>query len=133
MSAGAILTVLSNIPWTQVIDNAPKVAEAAGKLWDSVAKRNDESAEKLAVSAKKRPASDVEVLQGQVAALGEGLKALQEEMRISSQLIKDLADQNTALVQRIEFNRLKLMRVAAATGAGIVLMMSFCAFLFITR
>ncbi len=36
MSTGAILTVLSNIPWGQVVENAPKVAEGAAKLWNSV-------------------------------------------------------------------------------------------------
>ena len=36
MSTGAIITVLANIPWGQVIDNAPKVADGAARLWGAV-------------------------------------------------------------------------------------------------
>src|SRR5688572_25169224 len=100
MSAGVILTVLSNIPWAQVVENAPKVADAAGRLWDSVTRRNAETTERLEAESQ-RPASDTELLKRRVDSLEEALKTLQDEMQASSQLIKELAEQNTLLVQRI--------------------------------
>ena len=36
MSTGVILTVLSNIPWGQLVENAPKLADGAAKLWSTV-------------------------------------------------------------------------------------------------
>lgn len=32
------LTVLQNVPWSEVIGNAPKVAEGAKKLWGAMRK-----------------------------------------------------------------------------------------------
>ena len=34
------LTILQSVPWTEVIKNAPKVAEGARKLWSAVAKKH---------------------------------------------------------------------------------------------
>ena len=130
MSAGVILTVLSNIPWAQVVENAPKVAEAAGKLWSSVTRRNAETTDKLAAESQ-RPASEAELLKRRVDRLEEALKTLQEEMRTSSQLIKELAEQNTVLVQRIELNRLKLVRLTTATGIGFAVLFSLFLFVFL--
>lgn len=130
MSAGAILTVLSNIPWAQVVENAPKVAEAAGKLWSSVTRRDAETTEKLAAESQ-RPASDAELLKRRMDRLEEALKTLQEEMRASSQLIKELAEQNTVLVQRIELNRLKLVRLTTATGIGFAVLFSLFLLVFL--
>ncbi len=51
-----------------------------------------------------------------MAALESATLALQEQMRASSELIKALADQNTQLVQRVEMNRVRLMRVSVVVG-----------------
>jgi len=130
MSAGVILTVLSNIPWAQVVENAPKVAEAAGKLWNRATKRDAETTEKLAAQSR-RPASEAEFLKRRVDSLEEALKTLQDEMQASSQLIKELAEQNTLLVQRIELNRLKLIRLMTATVIGFAVLFALLLFLFV--
>ena len=121
MSTGAILTVLSNIPWGQVVENAPKVAEGAAKLWNSVTNfRKPASPNQINDSASKKPPSETEVLRLQMQALEETVRSLQEQMQASSELIKALADQNTQLVNRIELNRVRLQRtsiVAASLGA----------------
>jgi hypothetical protein len=130
MSAGVILTVLSNIPWAQVVENAPKVAEAAGRLWDTVTRRNAETTEKLEAESQ-RPASEAELLKRRVDSLEEALKTLQDEMQASSQLIKQLAEQNTVLVQRIELNRLKLMRLTITTAIGFAVLFALLLFLFV--
>ena len=121
MSTGAILTVLSNIPWGQVVENAPKVAEGAAKLWTSVTGfRKPASTSTLSDSAPSKPPSEAEVLRSQLQGLEETVRSLQEQMQASSELIKALADQNTQLVARIELNRTRLQRatlVAALLGA----------------
>ena len=130
MSAGVIFTVLSNIPWAQVVENAPKVAEAAGKLWSRATRRDAETIEKLAAKSR-RPASEAELLRQRVDCLEEALKTLQDEMRASSQLIKELAEQNTVLVQRIELNRLNLVRLTAATVIGFGALVALVLFFFV--
>jgi hypothetical protein len=121
MSTGAILTVLSNIPWGQVMENAPKVADGAAKLWGKVtgSQKSAASAQGLGGSASTNAPTETEALRSQLMALETSMKDLEEQMRASSELIKALADQNTQLVQRIELNRVRLRRlswVAAASG-----------------
>jgi hypothetical protein len=44
------LTVLKSVPWSEVISNAPKVADAAKKLWNAVAKKSVSSAPSAAAA-----------------------------------------------------------------------------------
>lgn len=112
------LTVLQNVPWAEVIRNAPKVAEGAKKLWSSV--------------SKAPPAADPDApLQAQVAALEVSVETLKAQLAESSQLVAALAEQNARLVERIEANRRKLVWLAAATAvfgaaaiAGLVLVLA---------
>jgi hypothetical protein len=125
MSTGAILTVLSNIPWGQVVENAPKVADGAAKLWGKVtgSQKSAGSAQGLDGSASTGAPSETEALRSQLLALEASMKHLEEQMRASSELIKALADQNTQLVQRIELNRVRLWRLSwMAAGSGLVLL-----------
>jgi hypothetical protein len=85
------LTILQNVPWTDVIRNAPKVADGAKKLWNAV--------------GKKSPAADP--LQAVVADL-------HAQMLASSELIKALADQNAELIKRIEVNEARVVWLARA-------------------
>ena len=125
MSTGAIITVLANIPWGQVIDNAPKVADGAARLWGAVTG----SRKPAAPEAGAQPLSETDRLKAEVAALESATLALQEQMRASSELIKALADQNTQLVQRAELQRVRLVRLALAAGASTVLMLSAIVYL----
>lgn len=125
MSTGAIITVLANIPWGQVIDNAPKVADGAARLWGAVTgSRKPPPPEPGA-----QPLSETERLEARVAALESATLALQEQMRASSELIKALADQNTQLVQRVEIHRVRLMRVSVAAGVGGLMLAGAVAYL----
>ena len=135
MAAGTILTVLSNIPWGTVVENAPKVADGAAKLWSTVTRWNKSDAaqnDKIAATSDKLP-SETELLASRMHTVEESIRHLNEQMQASSALIKDLAEQNTLLIQRIELNRLRLVRVmAGAASTGIVLLgMNF--YLFFTR
>lgn len=125
MAAGTIITVLSNIPWGQVVDNAPKVADGAAKLWNAVLnrKKSRPGSDSDAGDETMAATSERDVLYQRLAALEENVRNLQEQMQASTELIKTLAEQNTILVQRIELNRQKLQRLALATGVtGAVLL-----------
>ena len=118
MAAGAFVNVLTAIPWKQVVENAPKVADAAIRLWDSVNGRNDKSPKQIE-SAHQPVVSETGLIKAEVSALAESLKTLETQMQASTLLIKDLAEQNTLLVQRVELSRVKHLRLVIAMGVAI--------------
>ncbi len=110
------LSVLKLVPWGDVIENAPKVAQGAKKLWNTVGKKPASSAPEA-----KRPTQTgqgalsgqdaVVALQAQVAELQAATAELHQQMLASSELIKSLAEQNTQLVQRVEVNRKRMLMI----------------------
>ena len=111
------LTVLKLVPWTDVIKNAPAVADGAKKLWKSVGK--NEVAETGGAPAP--PTSElstlpesqaIALLERQIGALEVTVDELHQQMRESSELIKALADQNTQLIKRVEVNRRRIWVLA---------------------
>ncbi|WP_017757223.1 hypothetical protein, partial [Pseudacidovorax intermedius] len=114
MAAGTLFTVLANIPWGQVVDNAPKVAEGAAKLWASVTRRR-QSAEQAAAADAAAPAAqpltEAGQLRQQVQRLEDAVRDIEAQMQASTELIKSLAEQNTQLIARIELNRVRLQRL----------------------
>lgn len=133
MAAGTIITVLSNIPWGQVVDNAPKVADGASKLWNAVVNRKKSRADSDSSDGGEATAasSEREVLLQRVATLEENVRSLQDQMQASTELIKTLAEQNTTLVQRIELNRQKLFRLAVAAGVTGALLLGLLTYLLV--
>jgi len=110
------LTVLSNIPWRDVITTAPKVADEAKKLWKSLNRNPSAKLHPETQSPVEKPvyAGDQQALESahrQIAMLEVDLAEIKAQMMESSILIKALADQNEQLVKHIEINRsrLKLM------------------------
>jgi hypothetical protein len=111
----AWLTLLQNVPWSEVISNAPKVAAGAKKLWQA--------------SVKKSPASGTAAptaLEARVIKLETAVAELHAQMLASSELIKALAEQNAQLVQRVETHRRRLrwltwaaVIIAAAAAAAL--------------
>ncbi len=121
MAAGTIITVLSNIPWGQVVDNAPKVADGAARLWNAVTrKKPDQSPVANAKPVVDAAQSGTEVLTQRLVAMEEHIHHLEEQMGASAELIKALAEQNTQLVRRIELNSVRLLRLATATAISAV-------------
>jgi outer membrane murein-binding lipoprotein Lpp len=93
------VTVLAAVPWTEVIKNAPKVAEGAKKLWSTVGnKEGKASPSRVATSQAAGPTARLAELEARV-------EELTQQMQASAELIKALAEQNAQLVQRIESNR----------------------------
>lgn len=106
-------TVLANIPWGQVVESAPKIAQGAGRLWETVRKRAEPTPQ--AETSAEAP-SELQLLQTQAHALAAQVQALEGEMRATAQLVKELAEQNAMLVGRMQAVQRQL-RWALALGA----------------
>ena len=112
------LVVLKSVPWSDVISNAPMLADGAKKLWHAVAGSQIQQDRPAADAA---PASSPEAqalarLEARVASLEAEVTDLHGQMLASSELIKGLAEQNTQLIRRIEANRVRTLWLAAATA-----------------
>lgn len=108
------LSVLKMVPWGDVIENAPKVASGAKKLWQSVGKKPSVAPpdNPLADAMGSEPPS-VAALQARVAGLQVAVADLHQQMLASSELIQSLADQNAQLIKRVEVNRVRLLWLGA--------------------
>ncbi len=115
------LTVLKMVPWTDVISNAPKVADGAKKLWGSVGKKPAAPVIAPIDAGVPAEAPSVIKLAARVAVLEEASRELHSQMLASSELITTLAEQNAQLIQRIERNRLQLMWLAGVSAVSAVL------------
>jgi len=113
------LVVLQSVPWTDVIKNAPKVAEGAKKLWNAVGKKTPRPEVQIDGSeeALSPELQSVSALQARVAVMEVATAELHNQMLASSELIKTLAEQNTQLIVRVEANRIRVVWLAAATAA----------------
>ncbi len=111
------LTILKSVPWTEVIKNAPKVAEGAKKLWNAVGKQRAASGspEAGAQPAASHEPHTLEALEARTAVLEKAVSDLHQQMLASSELIKELAEQNAQHLKRIEANRKRTLWLAAAT------------------
>ncbi|MDP1742014.1 hypothetical protein [Polaromonas sp.] len=113
------LAVLQMVPWSDVIKNAPKVADGAKKLWNAVGKKPPQ-ADPLMDAGNAVPLSPEDqaaaAMQARVLALESAVQDLHEQMLASSELIKDLAEQNTQLIRRAETHRVRLLALAGVTA-----------------
>ncbi len=121
------LTVLKMVPWGDVIENAPKVASGAKKLWQTVGKKPVMAAPAASVQEAMRSESPaVAALLSQVAELQVAVADLHQQMLDSSELIQSLAQQNTQLNKRVEVNRVRLLWLTALViGLALVLVSRF--------
>lgn len=111
-------TVLQSVPWTEVVNNAPKVVAGAKKLWNAVG-RKPSAGTPVAATAQaplSPEARAITALTAHVSELETAVKELHEQMLASSELIKALAEQNTQLILRIEAQRRRMAWLAAALG-----------------
>ncbi|MBN2401882.1 MAG: hypothetical protein JXN64_05740 [Spirochaetes bacterium] len=117
------ITVLQSVPWSEVIRNAPKVAATAKKLWNTVARKNtsEESPASGMHAASSSEFRAIAAIESRIGSLEEGVSELNNQMLASSEVIKALADQNTMLIQRIEINRVRMIWLAAATAAAVII------------
>jgi len=109
------LTVLKSVPWTEVISNAPKVAEGAKKLWNTVGRK------RAAREARAQEAQADLSPEARMLAAEATIAELQAQMLASSELINTLAEQNALLVARVEANRRRVAWLGLATGVALVI------------
>jgi uncharacterized coiled-coil protein SlyX len=125
MPAGWV-TVLQMVPWGEVIKNAPKVADGAVKLWNSVSKKKvyDETGSEVSDVILASDPEAVEKLEHRLLAAEQTISDLQTQVVQSAEVIKELASQNTQLVAQIEANRKAVtvlgVALALALVAGVV-------------
>jgi len=112
------LTVLQNVPWSEVVSNAPKVADGAKRLWNAVAKKpSPESVPADETEVAQSPETQIASMQPRLAALELAVADLQQEMLSTSEVIKALADQNAQLIHRIETIRKRVLWLSGALAA----------------
>ena len=129
------LTVLQSVPWSDVLKNAPKVADGARKLWGSVGKKAppDPAPEAAVPPAASPEARTIAVLESRISGIETAISDLHAQMLASSELIKALADQNAQLIQRIESNRVRWLWLAAAVACVGAVALTALAWLWIGR
>ncbi len=117
------LAILQTIPWSEVIRNAPKVAENAKKLWSTIGKSESagEADSTEVQTSEVREALSAAAIHARLAAVEATIADMHEQMLASSELIKSLAEQNTQLIARIELNRVRMVWLTAGVVvAGVV-------------
>jgi hypothetical protein len=107
------LAVLKSVPWSEVIHNAPVVAEGAKKLWGAVSRQQQQTASASPAPTSANPTAQLE---GRIGAVEAALADQHAQMLASSELIKALADQNAQLIGRIDAQRRLLVWLGAASG-----------------
>ena len=128
MAAGTLFSILANIPWGQVVDNAPVIAESAVKLWKAARrKKSAQSPEQDSEADAAQTGSGS--LNERLVAMEEHIRSLEEQMSTSAELIKALAEQNALLVRRFELNNTRLRRLAVVTAIGGVVLLGSIAYL----
>lgn len=115
--------VLKMVPWGEVIENAPKVAQGAKKLWDKVGKKPLAGPPPLPTGPAPTVTPTLAQLQAQVADLQAASADLHQQMQDCAELIQTLAEQNTQLVQRVEANR-KRLRWLTVLLAGLLVVLA---------
>lgn len=107
------LLVLQSVPWTEVIKNAPKVAEGAMNLWRSVGSKNSGKPDSMDQdSATPDEEMTLAQMQIRIEQAEFATAELHAQMLASSELIKALAEQNAELILRIEINTRRVIGLA---------------------
>ena len=106
------LSVLKAVPWAEVITNAPKVADGAKKLWNSVGKKTPPAAG--AAAASEPGVHTPTELEARFAAMEVATSDLHAQMLASSEVIKSLAEQNAQLIRGVEAIRIRARWLSGA-------------------
>jgi hypothetical protein len=129
------IAALKLIPWSDVISNAPMVADGARKLWSTVAKKPAQAQPESADSRSmvSTGAQAISALEARVAAMESALSDLHTQMLASSELIKALAEQNSQLIVRVETSRARLQWLAIIGLVSAVCAIGSLVLLFVGR
>lgn len=114
-------TILTHVPWRDVIGNAPKIADGAKKLWKGMSTKNVDDSE--AESSGEALANAEIDASTRLDMLEANSRKLRTQMLASGELIQALSEQNTQLIAQIEENRRHTRQLgwALLATAGIAL------------
>lgn len=114
-------TILTHVPWRDVIGNAPKIADGAKKLWKGMSTKNVDDSE--AESSGEALANAEIDASTRLDMLEANSRKLRTQMLASGELIQALSVQNTQLIAQIEENRRHTRQLgwALLATAGIAL------------
>ncbi|MGD9843188.1 MAG: hypothetical protein AB7F79_01160 [Steroidobacteraceae bacterium] len=114
-------TLLKSVPWSTVISNAPVIAEGAKKLWSAVASKSSASTPVSVIPLQVDAGNQtVATLHQRMVALEAAATKLETQMLASTEIIKEMAEQNTQLIELIKVNRIRTRWLARATGVLII-------------
>lgn len=118
-------TILSNVPWSDVIGKAPVIADGARKLWNNIGRKADNGS--ATDSPEDAVAAHETDLSGRLAALEAGQRELRAQLLASGELIQALSEQNAQLVTQLDAQRRRTQRqswalAATAVAAGLALL-----------
>lgn len=118
------MVLLKTVPWTDVIANAPTVANGAKKLWNTVSGRSPAAEIPTQDMSSAPPDETLAKMQEELRNLRVTTTELHQQMLTSSELIRELADQNTALIKRVEAYRVRLLWLSGAIAVLAVLVLA---------
>ena len=113
------LTALKVLPWSEMIEYAPKLVNGAQKLWQRM---KTEKAETDAIIIEQAPQSEIETVR-ELQELKQQLQDVQTQQLELSNLVSELAAQNQRLVGAVEVLRVRtrvLFCLSAALGIAAV-------------
>ena len=108
------LALLKVVPWGEVAKNAPVIAENAKKLWGAIARKSPKQEVEIPIEFTSKD-QELKWLKDKLNILEAANAELHNQMFTSAELMKALADQNTQLINRIELNRTRILRLAVVT------------------
>lgn len=118
-------TILSNVPWSDVIGKAPVIADGARKLWQNIGRKTGDGSDP-ATPGDAVAAHDTD-FPGRLTALEAGQREMRAQLLASGELIQALSEQNTQLVAQLDALRRRSQRqtwalAATAVAAGLALL-----------
>lgn len=109
-------TILTNVPWSDVIGSAPKIADGAKKLWQTVGRKSGEP-----TPSEPTLATDPTDPAVRLSALEAAQRDLRTQLQTSGELLQALSEQNARLVAEIESHRRRARLHAWAIAATALL------------
>lgn len=111
-------TILTNVPWSDVLGKAPQIADSAKKMWKGMGRKSADTAEIDPAGETIAPDAD---FSARLSLLETANRKLRTQILASSELIQTLSEQNVLLVAQIENQRQRARRQTWALAATALL------------
>jgi hypothetical protein len=111
-------TILTNVPWCDVLGKAPQIADSAKKMWKGMGRKSPDAAEIAPSGEAIAPDAD---FSARLSLLETANRKLRTQILASSELIQTLSEQNVLLVAQIENQRQRArLQAWALTATALV-------------